>query len=135
MEIYNPLNFTLNIPETKKPRVIVVGGGFGGLYAIRKMGTKDFQVVLFDKHNYHTFAPLLYQVATAALQPDSIVGPLRKVFSKYDDFHFRMLKVLAVNPVENKIFTSAGELHYDYLIIATGMRTNFFGNKQIEEFS
>jgi len=75
MEVNTPFDLELNIPPTNKPRVIIIGGGFGGLYTLKKMGTKYFQVVLFDKHNYHTFQPLLYQVATAALQPDSIVGP------------------------------------------------------------
>lgn len=127
------LHLSLNIPDTKKPRVVIVGGGFGGLYTARHLNNKYFQVVLFDKHNYHTFAPLLYQVATAALQPDSIVGPLRKILSKEDDVHFRMLKVMAINPELKTISTTAGDLHYDYLIIATGMKTNFFGNKQIEQ--
>jgi len=131
----NALNLTLNIPETNKPRVVIIGGGFGGLYTIRKLGTKYFQVVLFDKHNYHTFQPLLYQVATAELQPDSIVGPLRKIFNDYDDFHFRMLKVQSVDLEMQTVCTSAGSLHYDYLIIATGMKTNFFGNKEMEKYA
>lgn len=135
METNTPFDLELNIPETGKPRVVIIGGGFGGLYTLKKMGTKYFQVVLFDKHNYHTFQPLLYQVATAALQPDSIVGPLRKIFNRYEDFHFRMLKVLAVDPEMQTVQTSAGDLHYDHLVIATGMKTNFFGNKQIEQFA
>jgi NADH dehydrogenase len=135
MDISNPLNLSLNIPHTEKPRVVIVGGGFGGVYTAKKIDTRYFQVVLFDKHNYHTFQPLLYQVATAALQPDSIVGPLRKIFNRYKDIHFRMLKVFGVDPEMQKIFTSAGALHYDHLIIATGMKTNFFGNKEIEQFA
>lgn len=135
METNTPFDLELNIPETNKPRVVIIGGGFGGLYTLKTLGTKYFQVVLFDKHNYHTFQPLLYQVATAGLQPDSIVGPLRKIFNSYEDFHFRMLKVLSVDPELQAVQTSAGSLHYDYLVIATGMKTNFFGNKQIEQFA
>ena len=135
METNTPFDLELNIPDTKKPRVIIIGGGFGGLYTIKKLGTKYFQVILFDKHNYHTFQPLLYQVATAALQPDSIVGPLRKIFHHYKDFHFRMLKVLSVDTEMQTVQTSAGNLHYDHLVIATGMKTNFFGNKQVEQFA
>ena len=135
MENANPLSLSLNIPDTTKPRVVIVGGGFGGLYTAKKLSTKYFQVVLFDKHNYHTFQPLLYQVATAALQPDSIVGPLRNIFTKHKDFHFRMLKVLSINNNTQEISTTAGMLHYDYLVIATGMKTNFFGNKEIEQYA
>lgn len=139
MENTNPLQLSLNIPDTNKPRVVVIGGGFGGLHLVKSLGTEQFQVVLFDKHNYNTFSPLLYQVATAGLQPDSIVGPLRSLFSskkdKYKDFHFRMLKVMAVDPEGKNISTTAGSLHYDYLVIASGMRTNFFGNKEVEQFA
>lgn len=126
-------DLSLNIPDTSKPRVIIIGGGFGGLYTLQKLKSKDFQVVLFDKRNYHTFQPLLYQVATAGLQPDAIVGPLRKLLYKYDDFHFRNLKVLSINPENNTISTLAGDLKYNYLIIANGMRSNFFGNEEIKK--
>lgn len=126
---------SLNIPDTNKPRVIVIGGGFGGINAVKKLRGKGFQVVLFDKHNYHTFQPLLYQVATAGLEPDAIAGPLRKAFVKYEDFHFRTLKVLSVNPDTHSVSTIAGDLSYDYLIIANGTRSNFFGNKEIQKYS
>ena len=122
-----------NIPDTKLPRVVIIGGGFGGLYAARGMQKRGFQVVVFDKRNYHTFQPLLYQVATAGLQPDAIVGPLRKVFSKYDNFFFRMLKVVSFDADRQTVTTVAGELHYDYLIIANGMKSNFFGNEQVQK--
>jgi NADH dehydrogenase len=133
MEKINELS--LNIPDTNKPRVIVIGGGFGGINAVKKLRNKGFQVVLFDKHNYHTFQPLLYQVATAGLEPDSIAGPLRKIFVKYEDFHFRMLKVLSINPDTHSVSTIAGDLSYDYLIIANGTRSNFFGNRQIQKYA
>lgn len=128
-------NISVNIPSTTKPRVIVIGGGFGGLNTIKALDSKHYQIVLFDKHNYHTFQPLLYQVASAGLQPDSIVGPLRKAFIEKEDFHFRMLKVMSVNPETNTLSTNAGDLSYDYLVIANGTKSNFFGNKEIERLS
>jgi NADH dehydrogenase len=126
---------SLNIPHTNKIRVVIVGGGFGGINVIKKLHNKGFQVVLFDKHNYHTFQPLLYQVATAGLQPDSIAGPLRDIFSGQNDFHFRLMKVLSVDPDNNTISTPAGALSYDYLVIAGGSRPNFFGDRQTEQYS
>lgn len=126
---------SLNIPDTTKPRIVIIGGGFGGLNLVKKLPLKEFQVVMFDKHNYHTFQPLLYQVATAGLQPDSIAGPLRNVFSDKPDFHFRLLKVLSVDCTRKTIDTVAGALSYDYLIIASGSRANFFGNTDVQKFS
>ncbi|SHM17356.1 NAD(P)/FAD-dependent oxidoreductase [Chitinophaga sp. CF418] len=126
---------TLNIPPTTKPRVVIVGAGFGGLNAAKSLPDDKFQVVLFDKHNYHTFQPLLYQVASAALQPDAIAGPLRNLFHNTKDFHFRMLRVLSVDPPTNTINTSAGPLQYDYLIISSGARTNYFGNENMQRFA
>lgn len=126
---------TLNVPSTDKLRVVVIGGGFGGMNAIKHIDTRNFQIVLFDKHNYHTFQPLLYQVATAGLHPDAIAGPLRNIFRKTKDFHFRMLKITAIHPELNTVSTPAGDLLYDYLIIAGGARPNFFGNKDIEKYS
>lgn len=126
---------TLNIPPTTKPRVVIVGAGFGGLNAAKSLPDDKFQVVLFDKHNYHTFQPLLYQVASAALQPDAIAGPLRNLFHNTKDFHFRMLRVLSVDPLTNTINTSAGALQYDYLIISSGARTNYFGNENMQRFA
>src|SRR5688572_14080799 len=111
---------TLNIPPTTKPRVVIVGAGFGGLNTAKSLPDDKFQIVLFDKHNYHTFQPLLYQVASAALQADAIAGPLRNLFHNTKDFHFRMLRVLSVDPLTNTINTSAGPLQYDYLIISSG---------------
>lgn len=133
------LNFdklSLNIPETTKPRVVVIGGGFGGLNLVKKLSGKDFQIVMFDKQNYHGFWPLLYQVATAGLEPDAIAEPLRKMFDEdYEDFHFRLVRVLGVDPVLKTVKTMIGDLHYDYLVIATGTKANFFGNEQVEKYS
>jgi NADH:ubiquinone reductase (H+-translocating) len=128
-------DFSLNIPATGKPRVIIIGGGFGGVNAAKKLRNKKFQVVLFDKHNYHTFQPLLYQVATAGLQPDSIAGPLRSIFKGHNDFHFRLFKITAIDPNRNLVSTSAGSLSYDYLVIAGGSRPNFFGNQDLGRYS
>src|SRR5690606_20465845 len=91
---------SLNIPDTTKPRVVIIGGGFGGINVAQKLKGKDFQVVLLDRQNYHGFWPLLYQVATAGLEPDSIAEPLRKMFGsdEFEDFHFRLVKVNGVNP-------------------------------------
>lgn len=133
MRIYSELS--PNIPKTAKPRIVIVGGGFGGLYLAKKIDTRQFQVVLFDKRNYHTFQPLLYQVATAGLQADAIAGALRTAFKNKADFHFRMLRVQEVNTDQNYVATSAGDVHYDYLVLATGCKSNFFGNANMEKFS
>lgn len=121
----------MNIPDTNLPRIIVIGGGFAGISFIKNLKREKVQVVLFDRHNYHTFQPLLYQVSTGGLEPDSIAYPLRKIFRKYADFHFRMAEVEHINTKENSISTSVGSLTFDYLVIATGTRTNYFGNENI----
>lgn len=125
----------MNIPETKLPRIIVIGGGFGGVSFIKSIRKEAFQVVLFDRHNYHSFQPLLYQVSSASLEPDSIAYPLRKIFRKNTDFHFRMAKVTKIDPEAKKVYSSIGDLDYDYLVIATGTKTNFFGNESIQKYS
>src|SRR5690554_1813270 len=125
----------MNIPNTDLPRIVVIGGGFAGISFIKKLKNEKVQIVLFDRHNYHTFQPLLYQVSTAGLEPDSIAYPLRKVFRKNTDFHFRMAEVEKIDTENSTILTSIGNLRYDYLVIATGTRTNFFGNKSIAENS
>ena len=125
----------MNIPETGLPRIVIIGGGFAGISFIKKLRNEKVQIVLFDRHNYHTFQPLLYQVSTAGLEPDSIAYPLRKVFRKNKNFHFRMAEVENINTESNLISTSIGNLHYDYLVIATGTRTNFFGNESIAKNS
>ena len=123
----------MNIPQSSFPRIIIIGGGFAGLAAAKGLENKELQVVLIDKHNYHTFQPLLYQVATGGLEPDSIAFPLRKRFNDVDNFYFRLAEVNHINPDKNTIETSIGNLGYDELIIATGSTTNFFGNKEIEK--
>ena len=125
----------MNIPFTKKPRIVVVGGGFAGISFIKNMRKANVQILLFDRHNYHTFQPLLYQVSTAGLEPDSIAYPLRKVFRKNKDFHFRLAEVEFIDTQKNEVRTSIGSISFDYLVLATGTRTNFFGNKNIEVHS
>lgn len=120
-----------NIPETPQKRVVIVGGGFGGLTLARKLAKSDFQVVLIDKNNYHQFQPLFYQVAMAGLEPSSIVFPFRKVFQKSKNVFVRVTKVLAVAPERNEIETEIGNLHYDYLVLAIGADTNWYGNEQV----
>lgn len=123
---------TMNIPQSSFPRVIIIGGGFGGIALAKKLCKKEVQVVLIDKHNYHTFQPLLYQVSTGGLEPDSIAYPIRKVLQGYPNFYFRLAEVRRINPDKRMLQTNIGEIDYDYLVVATGSETNFFGNKNIE---
>ncbi|MCU0449624.1 MAG: NAD(P)/FAD-dependent oxidoreductase [Bernardetiaceae bacterium] len=119
------------IPENGLPRVVIVGGGFAGVELVKDLAGANVQIVMFDRHNYHTFQPLLYQVATAGLEPDSIAGPIRKLFKNTKNFHFRFGLVTKIHPETNMIETSIGDLRYDYLVIANGTRTNYFGNQKI----
>lgn len=98
----------------------------------KKLKNKNLQVVLIDKHNYHTFQPLLYQVATGGLEAGSIAYPLRKVIQGFPDFYFRLTSVKEIDTNHQKIISEIGDLHYDYLVIATGSKTNYFGNREIE---
>lgn len=125
----------MNIPNSKKSRVVIIGGGFSGIALAKKLRNKNLQVVLVDKHNYHTFQPLLYQVATGGLEAGSIAYPIRKVIQEYKDFYFRLTAVKEIDTQNQKIISEIGDLHYDYLIIATGSKTNYFGNKEIERNS
>jgi NADH:ubiquinone reductase (H+-translocating) len=122
----------MNIPESSHPRIVIIGGGFAGIALAKKLKNKPVQVVLLDKHNYHTFHPLLYQVATGGLEAGSIAYPIRKVIQKCKNFYFRLTNVQEIDTKSQKIIAEIGELHYDYLVIATGSKTNFFGNKEIE---
>lgn len=124
---------TILLPASSMKRIVIIGCGFGGLELAANLAGENYQVVLFDKNNYHTFQPLLYQVATAGLEAESIAYPVRKIFRKHQNIFFRFGEVLEVNTDEKKIITSIGECHYDYLVIATGTTTNFFGNNQLEE--
>lgn len=121
-----------NIEHTDKKRIVIVGGGLGGLELAFKLVDGDYQVVLIDKNNYHQFPPLIYQVASGGLEPSSISFPFRRLFQGKKDFFFRMAKVESVNTDKKIINTTVGEIDYDYLVMAFGAKTNFFGNKDIE---
>jgi NADH dehydrogenase len=126
----------MNLTDSSKfPLVVIIGGGFGGLQVAKKLENKPVEVLMLDKHNYHTFQPLLYQVAMGSLESESIAFSLRKNFSSQKNFRFRIAEVSKVNAEKNTIDTTIGEIAYDYLVIATGSTTNFFGNKDIEHFS
>ncbi len=123
---------TINIPTSDKKRIVIVGSGFAGLTLARKIARRnDYQVVLIDKNNYHQFQPLFYQVAMSGLEPSSIVFPLRKVFQKKENVFIRVTEVISIEPTSNRIQTSLGELTYDYLVLAIGTETNFFGNENL----
>jgi len=123
-----------HIPENGKPRVVIIGAGFAGLKLARQLANTKYQVVLIDRNNYHQFQPLFYQVATSGLEPSAVAFPLRKVFQKRKNVHFRMADLLEVNPNVHEIHTSLGKLSYDYLVLATGVDTNYFGNRNIQQF-
>ena len=123
------------IEELGKPRVVIVGGGFGGLALAKALADAPVQVVLIDKQNYHGFWPLLYQVGTAGLDPDSIVSPFRKILGRQDNFYFRMAEVQSIDPVAQQVETSIGLIRYDYLVLATGTTSNYFGDKAMERNS
>jgi NADH dehydrogenase len=116
----------LKIPSTRQKRLVIIGGGFGGIEIAKKLKNQDIQIVLLDKHNYHCFQPLLYQVATGGLEPGSIAYPLRKLMQDIPNGLFRLAEVTNININEQKVHTNIGDLKYDYLVIATGSVTNFF---------
>lgn len=124
-----------NLPHNNKQRIVIVGAGFAGLKLSRMLAGSKFQVVLIDKRNFHQFQPLFYQVATAGIEPALISFPVRKVFQSHQNLHFRTAELLEVDPEKNQINTNAGDLKFDFLVIASGVDTNYYGNKNIEEFS
>ena len=121
----------LEIPKSNQKRIVIIGGGFAGIQLAKSLRKAPYQIVLLDRHNYHTFQPLLYQVATAGLEPDSIAGALRHLFEKHKDFYFRMARVTGIDLENKKIATLVGELSYDMLVIANGSKTNYFGNQEM----
>ena len=114
------------------PTVVIVGAGFGGLRAARALRTVPVQVVLLDRNNYHLFQPLLYQVATAGLEPEQIAKPVRAILRGQRNFDFRMMEVRGVDFAQRRLETSAGPLAYDFLVLAPGGATNFFGLEAME---
>lgn len=123
------------IEKSDKRRVVILGGGFGGVELAKSLKNSDVQVVLIDRQNFHTFQPLLYQVATAGVEPQSIVYPFRKIFDDYPNFFFRMAEALSVDTSHQIVETNIGYVNYDYLVVATGAVTNFYGNAEIEQKS
>lgn len=122
----------MNIPNSSLPRVVIIGGGFGGLKLASSINSKLAQVILVDKNSYHTFQPLMYQVATAGLEADSIAYPIRKVFRNKPNFHFRLAFISQIKLSTKTISSDIGDLTFDYLVIATGAVTNYFGNETLE---
>ena len=124
-----------NLPRNNKKRVVIIGAGFAGIKVARLLAKSDFQVVMIDKRNFHQFQPLFYQVATSGIEPSLISFPIRKVFHKHTNLHFRSTELKEIHSSTNTIITEAGTINYDYLILATGVSTNYFGNKNIAEHS
>ena len=124
-----------NLPINGKKRIVIVGAGFAGLKMARMLSGSKYQVVVLDKQNYHQFQPLFYQVATSGIEPSSISFPVRKVFQNHHNLHFRQTELVKVNGAENTLVTKDGILRYDYLVIATGVGTNYFGSQNIEKHS
>lgn len=125
----------MNIPRTSFPRIVIIGGGFAGISLAKKLSKQEVQVVLLDKHNYHTFQPLLYQVSTGGLEPDSIAYPIRKILKDFPNFYFRLANVNEIDTANNKVITNIGDLKFDYLVIASGSKTNYFGNNELKAHS
>ena len=125
----------MNIPDSKNPRVVIIGGGFAGVSLAKKLKNKNFQVVLLDKHNYHNFQPLMYQVATGGLEAGSIAYPIRKLVQDHQETFFRIALVERIDTENKKVVTDIGTIYYDYLVIATGSTNNYFGNEEIEKNS
>lgn len=122
----------LNIPYPDKRRVVIIGGGFAGINLAAGLKESGFQIVVLDKENYHQFSPLLYQVATAGLEPSAMAFPLREELSKNADTYFRMAEVERINTIDKTVISSIGTLSYDFLVIAIGVDTAYFGMENIK---
>ena len=122
----------LNLPISNRKRVVIVGCGFAGLKLARRLRNSDFQIIIIDKNNYHQFQPLFYQVASAGLEPSAISFPLRKIFQHYKDFYIRKAEVIRIDPQMNQLVTSVGILEYDFLVLAQGAKTSYFGLDHLE---
>jgi NADH dehydrogenase len=120
---------------TTRKKVIVIGGGFGGLQLVKKLDEEMFDVLLIDKINHHQFQPLFYQVATSQIEPSNVSFPFRHIFNTKSNVHIRLAELTRIFPKLNKISTTIGDFEYDYLVIAIGCKTNFFGNSNIRQHS
>jgi NADH dehydrogenase len=123
----------INIPETGQKRIVVIGAGFAGLTFIEKMLRSNYQLVLIDKNNYHQFQPLFYQVAMSGLEPSSIAFPLRKAFQGKKNLFIRIAEILHIDTDSKRLESSLGHINYDFLVVATGATTNYFGNNKLAE--
>ncbi|MBX3044609.1 MAG: NAD(P)/FAD-dependent oxidoreductase [Candidatus Kapabacteria bacterium] len=121
--------------QTSIPRVVIIGGGFGGIQAAKSLSKSKVQVYLIDKNNHHLFQPLLYQVASSALSPGEIAVPIRSVLSKYKNVNIIMNEVLSIDTIKRKVIMISGSLEYDYLIVAPGSRHSYFGNDEWENYA
>lgn len=119
----------------KTPKVIIIGGGFGGINLAKGLANAPVEIILIDKNNYHTFQPLLYQVAIGAIEGDSVGFPIRRIFTNQANFRFLMAEVEEIIPNKKLVNTSMGPINYDHLVIATGSDSNFFGNKSAKKWA
>lgn len=117
--------------ETRE-KIIIIGGGFAGLQLAKTLNNKNKKVIVLDRMNHHMFQPLFYQVASGRIEPSNISFPFRKIFQQSRNTQFRMTDVKEIDAANNKVITDEAEFTYDKLIIATGCKTNFFGNKELE---
>lgn len=124
----------LNImSKNNLPKIVIIGAGFGGISIAKSFKNKPVNVLLIDKHNYHNFQPLMYQIATGGLEPDSIAYPVRRIFRNQANFSFRMANVISVNTESNLLHTTIGDVTYDYLVIATGSTNNYFNFEPVKQ--
>ncbi|MCA9244185.1 MAG: NAD(P)/FAD-dependent oxidoreductase [Phycisphaerales bacterium] len=121
--------------DDKRPHVVIIGGGFGGLECARSLPPSDFRVTLIDSRNFHLFQPLLYQVATGGLSPANIAAPLRGVLARRKNVSVRMGEVVDILPDEQRVCLNDGHVDYDELVVATGVRHNYFGHNTWEQFA
>lgn len=124
---------TYRYDDSRLPRIIIIGAGFAGLELVKRLNNKPFSVLLLDKNNFHTFQPLLYQIASGGLTAESIAYPLRRKIGRYPNIAFRMAEVTAVDPATKTVSTDIGNFSYDHLIIASGATTNYFGKADLHK--
>ena len=120
------------MPESTLPTVVIVGAGFGGMRLARALRRAPVRVLLLDRHNYHLFQPLLYQVATAGLEPEQIARPVRAILGRQPNFDFKMVEVTSVDFAGRQVHTTGGPFGYDYLVLAIGGATNFYGLEGVQ---
>jgi len=118
-----------DLADIRLKRIVIIGGGFGGIKLAKELKDLNYQILLIDKHNYHCFQPLMYQVASSVLEAESIVYPIRKIFHKQKNLFFRLGNVTEINPSQNKVYIDEKSISYDILVIASGARSNFFKNE------